>query len=92
MLPEGRRPIATFADTDESTSPALSPANADPPVSGVKTNRLPGQALNQLSFPRRDVERVDLIVRGIVDGVGVFSAYKILELGMSMCIEWSGHL
>ena len=37
------------------------------------------------------MQRVDLMVRSVVDDVGVFSAYKVLQLVMSMYIAGSGH-
>lgn len=56
MLAEGRcRLAATFVDVNESASSIVLPTDTDPTVASIKAYWLPGQTLDQLSFPRRDV-------------------------------------
>lgn len=56
MTHEGRcRPVAALLDADESTSPFVLPTDSNPTVASVKANWPPGQTLDQLSFPCRDV-------------------------------------
>ena len=51
----GCRLAAAFVDADESASSIVLPTNTDPTVASIKTYWPPGQTLDQLSFPRRDV-------------------------------------